>query len=127
MPTATERSTMIDNHIDEQLRAAGPPGLDGTYRDTCIACLGATDTALGVRGEREWHAAFLHVLGVPIDQAFTTLKVALADAAGGPVDDRGRFEALYRVCRSCAAAANGRLPEPVLVVPGAEVPAITQP
>ena len=46
-----------------------PPGLDGTYTDSCVVCLQGCDTGLAFRGEAEWVLAGLHVLGIPDDEA----------------------------------------------------------
>lgn len=93
------------------------PGLDGTYSGTCIACLRPTDTALGVRGEAEWHAAFLVVMGVPEDEARLTVQ------RHAPSSDR--YDAAYQVCGRCAR--NSPFPQPALALPGAPVPTIEQP
>lgn len=96
------------------------PGLDGTYAGTCIACLRPTDTALGFRGEPEWHAAGLSRLGLPMAEA-----VAMVETYGGEPGPDGRYDAVYRVCERCAARAG--FPKPGLALPGEGVPSIGQP
>lgn len=69
---------------DDRLRSitgGRPPGLDGTYSETCIACFTATDTALRVEGSMEWQAAFLVTLGVPVEQAAIALPTGFAPHA----------------------------------------------
>jgi hypothetical protein len=104
------------------LSARRARGLDGTYSGTCIACLLPTDTALGVRGEPEWHAAFLTLIGLPAAEA-----EAMVGRSEEPVDARGRYETLYRVCSKCAAKGSSSFPKPALALPGASVPTIGQP
>ena len=67
------------------------PGLDGTFDGTCVGCLRPTDTALGVRGDPEWHAAFLVRLGLPLSEA-TSMVDAYTTGRDG----------MFRVCAKCA-------------------------
>lgn len=99
-----------------------PPGLQGDYQGTCIACFRGTDTALGVRGEPEWHAAFLHRLGLPMDQAIAIVE---RRPEARTVRADGQSDGMYRVCSECAAKAN--FPAPVLAIEGAALPTIAQP
>ncbi len=94
------------------------PGLNSDYSGTCIACLKPTDTGLGVRGEAEWHAAFLINLGIPQDEATATVS----DGTGLVPD--GVYERAYQVCRGCAPA---HFPVPALALPGSSLPAVGQP
>lgn len=98
------------------------PGLDGTYSGTCMKCMRPTDTTLAVRGEPEWHAAFLIILGLPKDEAMATVEMF-----SPPLDGQGRYEGFYRVCTKCAAKASKTLPKPVLALNGELVPMIAQP
>ena len=104
------------------------PGLDGTYNGTCVACLRATDTALGVRGVPEWHAGFLVAVGLPEQEADATVSRFLAElaAGGGYRVEAGEYDMVYRVCGRCASRVPS-LPAPVLVIPGNPVPTIAQP
>jgi hypothetical protein len=70
-------------------------------------------TALGVRGEPEWAAAFLVNLGLPMKEA-----IAVVDAYGDmAIDGDAR---IFRVCGKCAAKAG--LPAPVLAIEGQPIP-----
>jgi hypothetical protein len=104
----------------KKLAAKRPTGLDGSYTGTCIGCLRPTDTALGIRGVPEWHAAGLVRLGLPMEEAIATVQVV--EFEPGP---DGRHDAAYRVCQRCAA--RGGLPQPVLAVDGERLPTIVQP
>ena len=82
-----------------------PPGLQGDYRDACVACLRPADTALALIGEAEWHVAAMHLWGVPQDQAVWML----CDLSGTPHDGgvpRGELSEKYRVCERCAAKTH---------------------
>ena len=103
-----------------QLARKRPAGLDGTHSGTCIICLRATDTALGVRGDAEWHAGFLMALGMPTDEA-----AAVAGKYLGYIVDPPGFAA-YRVCARCAAKVPS-FPTPVLATNDAILPTIGQP
>jgi len=107
------------------LAARRSPGLDGTYADTCTACLRATDTALGVRGDPEWHAAFLVSIGLPSREAVATVERFLDETGDGPGPD-GRYDRVYRVCGKCAARVPS-FPKPALALVGEPVPTIGQP
>lgn len=100
-----------------KLTAKRPPGLDGTYGETCIACLRPTDTALGVLGDPEWHVAFLVSIGLPSREAIKTIE-------SGEMPD-GRFHRMYRVCGKCAARIPS-FPKPALIIVGDPVPTIGQ-
>lgn len=107
-----------------KLAARRTPGLDGTYTGTCIACLRATDTAMGIRGEPEWHAAFLVRLGLPMKEAIATTERYLAEMSEAyPLGPDGEPTAIYRVCSSCMERAH--LPKPVLALVGAEIPMLS--
>lgn len=80
------------------------PGLDGTYRDSCVLCLEGTDTAVAFVGESEWAIAGMVVLGV--DQAAAIMMVEQATGAPpgqAPVDDT---RVQVRCCRSCLQASE---------------------
>jgi hypothetical protein len=100
------------------------PGLDGSFRESCIVCMRGTDTGLGVIGEPEWQIAVLVVLGVPTDEAVATWRVfaaeLAADPSSGPQDEVHRI----RVCRSCADASGSGLQVAPLTgpVPGYRAP-----
>jgi hypothetical protein len=97
-----------------------PPGLQGDYAGSCVACFRGTDTALGYRGSLEGHTAFLMALGLSEPEAAELVR-EFADHYGR--DERGRYGMPYRVCSDCAAKAG--LPPPALLTPGAEIPVIT--
>jgi hypothetical protein len=90
------------------------PGLQGTLSGTCIACYKPTDTALGVEGDPEWHAAFLVVLGVPQTEALATIERSQPPR-----------RSVCRVCEACAAKSP--FPKPVLALPGVAVPTVGHP
>lgn len=92
------------------------PGLQGSYRGTCVICLQPTDTALGFRGGPEWLAAGLMTLGM-------TDREAIAVYEQGPPRD----EMPVRVCRACVRACPADFPDPVPIIDGAELPCIGQP
>jgi hypothetical protein len=80
------------------------PGLDGSCRDTCVACGGATDTGLGSFGLAEWHIAFASHLGIPQDQATIMLSESTGCSLGRvPI---GEFRIVYRICGECAGRAG---------------------
>lgn len=78
----------------------------------CVACQTPTDTILAVKGDPEWHAAFLVILGVP-----TPAAMIMIEQFGTPD--------FYRVCSACVAKTP--FPPPAISLPGADVPRITQP
>ncbi|HTP81765.1 MAG TPA: hypothetical protein VMQ11_02415 [Alphaproteobacteria bacterium] len=92
------------------------PGLQGDWRDTCIACMRPADTALGLIGEAEWHIAVLGLWGIPEDQAVWLL----CNHLGTPHDGRvpgGELVMAWRVCEKCAAKASPAM-RPAIVPPG---------
>lgn len=105
------------------------PGLLGGYRGTCIVCMRPTDTALAFRGEGDWLIAGLMSLGIPRDQAYLTLLHAWREH-GRHVDDgmvpSGTLTETVRVCHKCVRKAGPGLPDPVLCIPGAEIPGVSQ-
>lgn len=103
----------------EKLAERRAPGLDGTYSGTCVGCLRATDTALAVKGDPEWHAAFLVNIGLPMKEASALVLSQHDDPEYGP------GIRLYRVCGKCTAKVPS-LPEPALVMEGNPVPVIGQ-
>ena len=90
-----------------------PPGLDGTYRGTCVICGRGTDTAIGFRGEAEYVIAGGIRLGLPEPQARRRLELATGCDPGN-VPDRIITHA-YRVCAACVERANPNFPRPGLV------------
>ncbi len=104
------------------------PGLDGSYRDTCIVCFTPTDTGLGFRGEAEWCIAGIRVLGVPEDHAYPTFREGWIDSGhelgDGEVPD-GVIDVPVRVCAGCVSKCPADFPAPVLAVPGAALPTIS--
>jgi hypothetical protein len=80
------------------------PGLDGTYRDTCIGCYRGTDTAVGIRGRAEWHLGFFLEIGIPMDEARPLCSVTSRCPVGKvPV---GEYTEIYRLCQRCAERAG---------------------
>lgn len=68
---------------------------------SCVACLRKnTDTVLAFKGDAEWVAAGLMALGVPEDEAGSTVAYALT----GRVDEvpEGEVSMIFRVCETCA-------------------------
>jgi hypothetical protein len=81
-----------------------PPGLDGTYRDSCMVCLRGSDTGLAFRGEAEFVLAGLHHLGIPDDQCEVLVShFTGCDPGKVPV---GAFTFPVRVCGPCAEAGG---------------------
>jgi hypothetical protein len=76
------------------------PGLDGTYRDSCVACLRGTDTAVAFEGEAEWAAVGISRLGLTLDEA--ALVISQATGCDEGMCPPGQFQIVVRVCRSCA-------------------------
>lgn len=80
------------------------PGLDGTYRDSCVVCFRGTDTGLAFSGEGEWAIAGLAALGVPSDHA--SKLVSLASGIPHGMVPTGRVTVAFRVCAKCAAKSG---------------------
>lgn len=81
------------------------PGMDGTFRDSCVVCLRGTDTAIGFGpAEAEWALAGLQLLGVPEDQAEAIVS-AFTGCDPGTVSSED-VTISVRVCRSCMAASD---------------------
>jgi hypothetical protein len=98
-----------------------PPGLRGTYEDSCVVCLRGTDTGLVFAGEAEWAAAGLVDIGVPEDQAIATVSHGTGSEPGTVPD--GDITVMFRLCQVCASKA--RLP--VGLVASGNLPTIDQP
>jgi hypothetical protein len=82
-------------------------GIDGSYRQTCIACLGGTDTGLVLTGDAEWVAAGLTKLGVENDVRVVTHMISeMMECEPGMVP-AGEFTMAVRLCRKCAELAGG--------------------
>ncbi len=97
-----------------------PPGLKGTYEDTCVVCLRPTDTGIGLRGEAEWMAAALIVLGLPSDEAGAMISEATGSPPGRvPV---GQIDCVIRLCGDCASKSTKPFPTPVLIGTGLPIP-----
>lgn len=96
------------------------PGSDAN--GACIVCYGPTDTAVAFEGDREWLAAGLVAMGVPLRDAELTVAVF-----GPAVDSEGRATATFRVCRSCVSASGLSWVVPALTMPGQPVPVVRQP
>jgi len=75
------------------------PGLDGSYRETCIVCLRGTDTGLAFEGEAEWLLAGLEQLGVPEDEAYATLLPEWTEKFGTKPGCTKWFRSLQRIWR----------------------------
>jgi hypothetical protein len=91
-----------------------PPGIDGSWRDSCVVCLKGTDTGIALRGEAEWVIAGLRVLGVPSDQASETLRVVTGSDPGMVPD--GEVTITIRVCIPCAVGSPFEgSPQPVAI------------
>lgn len=97
------------------------PGLDGSYRDTCVVCLRGTDSGVVFYGEPEWAVAGLDVLGVPEDQAPTIVVNSIGDPVNNTVPD-GVVAFPVKVCAECAEASPwtpGPFPAGAPVIPPA--------
>lgn len=80
------------------------PGLDGTYRGSCVVCLRGTDTGLAFVGEGEWAIAGLMRLGIPRGEASIMVSAATGcDPGKVPIEE---VMLPVRVCRQCAAASG---------------------
>jgi hypothetical protein len=95
------------------------PGLQGDYRDTCIVCLRATDTAMAFRGEAEFLAAGLICLGVPHDDA-----MRIASQASG--DNADNLTMRIQVCALCVAKSKPSFPAPRVHMKGSNIPLVAQ-
>jgi hypothetical protein len=84
-----------------------PPGIEGTYRGSCVVCLQGCDTGLAFRGEAEWIIAGLQVLGLPAHEAETTVT-AYTGCEPGLVPD-GELTVPVRVCEACVQASGTRM------------------
>ena len=101
-----------------------PPGLDGTYRDSCVVCYRGTDTGLALTGEGEWIIARLGDLGMPLWEAACLISdVTGCDPGNVPVGD---VTLLFRICRDCASKVEGGGPRVDLIAKG-ELPHYRQP
>ncbi len=102
------------------------PGLDGTYRDSCVVCFHGADTGLALTGEAEWIIAHIMTLGIPEDQAMMLVSMNTGcDIGKVPVGDT---TLVFRVCRDCAARAGSGSEHPkVGLIAGGELPCYTQP
>jgi hypothetical protein len=105
------------SHADGKTNWPPRPGIDGTYRDTCMVCMRATDTALAFRGEGEFVVAGLICLGVPHDDAMRTVEKA------PNLDD---VTMTVRVCARCVAKASAPFPPPKLILEGHSIPLVAQ-
>jgi hypothetical protein len=93
---------------------------------SCIVCGQGTDTAVGVRGEAEWHVAFMMQLGIPYDQANATHSFATGAAPGHVLD--GIHTSHVRVCADCFANSPFYPKvKPALYIESGELPVIEQP
>ena len=79
-----------------------PPGLDGTYRDSCTVCGTGTDTGVTFRGSAEWCIAGLVVLGVPLKQAIGTFQVGLGNDPRSLERPDADVTVTFLVCKACA-------------------------
>jgi hypothetical protein len=102
-----------------------PPGLNGTYEDTCVICLQGTDTGLALIGEGEWVIAGLEMLGVPRDEAGDTASRAFGSPLGHvPIGQD--LKVVVTVCAACVEKAGHGFPRPTPLFLG-EVPGVLQP
>lgn len=91
-----------------------PPGLDGSHRGTCIACLEPTDTAVVLEGCVNYMHGVLSVWGIPMETIEPTLQAGLRDMPKNArvtalKDGLGRIIGLqqaFRVCTDCAGRAH---------------------
>lgn len=103
------------------------PGLDGTFRGTCIKCFRPTDTGFAIRGVVEAPIALLTLLGIPEHEAEATMSACSADLFGTPPGTwaAGVHDWPFLCCTECAGAIRPN-PVPVgLTVLG--VPLLTNP
>lgn len=85
-----------------------PPGVDGTWRDSCVVCFRGTDTALGFEGPGEWIIAGLSILGVPVDQAGALVSMSTGCELGEVPP--GRIRLVFRVCQACVDKSGTGFP-----------------
>ena len=83
-------------------------GLQGDYRDTCLACLRPTDTALGIIGPAEATVAFHMALGMPWEESLTAAQAfwqdqGIWDGDPGHVPPGDELTSAYRLCAACCA------------------------
>lgn len=88
-----------------------------------MVCLRGTDTALAFRGEAEWLTAGLNVLGVPMDQAASTVETFFHLEMGAEPGKvlGGEHEIVVRVCADCVAKSGRKFPSPGLLAFGVPV------
>lgn len=74
------------------------PGLDGTYRESCISCFRGTDSAIVVIGTEEWFAHNLTLLGLSDDAALDLSRNIWQVQGLGEVGTQ-----TVKVCQVCAS------------------------
>jgi hypothetical protein len=84
-----------------------PPGFDGTFNGTCIACITPTDTGVMLEGRAEFHIAAMQLWGIPDEQIASLLRmdVKTYELRAHEIPE-GSFRAGFRVCERCAAKAG---------------------
>jgi hypothetical protein len=108
---------MTTRRLDDIISTT-PPGLDGTYSGSCVACLQGTDACVAVVGDVDWHAACLMTVGLPIEEA-----KAVIFASGFPILAPDFSPVFYAICTKCAGRMRGLKP----AVPWTEIPGVIQP
>jgi hypothetical protein len=106
------RSSDLGPGKSVDLAKVQPPGLNGDYSGTCVACMRPCDTALAIGGPAEAHAAALMAWGVPYESAVATVREAAEDLGQ---DLSGDYITPTRVCADCAGKAHMT---PVLAISG---------
>ena len=100
-----------------------PPGLDGTYRDSCVGCFHGTDTALGFRGEAEWVIAGLMRF---MPQSHAEALVSMSTGCDPGKVPAGEITLVFRVCKDCASKGEGEpFPVGLLVGDDPAIPVVT--
>jgi len=94
---------------------------------SCIVCGQGTDTAVGVRGEAEWHIAFLTQIGIPYGQSAAMHAEEMGFVSPQSVAADGTYATHVRVCADCFAKSPFHPKvKPALYVEGGELPLIAQ-
>lgn len=107
-----------------------------SLQQKCVVCDQPTDTTLAFIGSAEWCVAWLEMLGVPGDQAYLAAFKSWYEELGPGLQfgeaPEGIIQMGVQLCTSCAGKARARLadptllPEPVLALPGNEIPAVVE-
>jgi hypothetical protein len=103
----------------------------------CVVCDQPTYTTLAFIGSAEWCVAWLEMLGLPEDRAYLAAFKSWYEDLGPGLQfgdaPEGVIQMRVQVCKGCVDKARARfadpssLPEPVVALPGNEIPVIVEP